>query len=78
MILNYDPHNSLAYTYWTAFSNTEDKPENYTKITYTLTQVDDRTILSFTQTNFKSLEWYNGLKIGWDVVLRKIKELAEE
>ena len=78
VILNYDPHNFLAYTYWTAFSNTEDKPENYTKITYTLTPVDNRTILSFTQTNFKNLEWYNGLKIGWDVVLRKIKELAEE
>ena len=66
----------LRYTYWTAFSNTEDKPENYTTITYTLTEINGKTKLGLTQTNFKDIAWYKGLEVGWNVVLEKIKELA--
>jgi len=76
VILNFDPNHLLRYTYWTVFSNTEDKPENYTTITYTLTEINDKTKLGLTQTNFKNIDWYKGLEIGWDVVLEKIKELA--
>lgn len=77
VILNFEPNRVLRYTYWTAFSNTEDKPENYTTITYNLTEIDDKTILSLTQTNFKNAEWHKALEIGWDQVLEKMKELAE-
>ena len=77
VILKFDPNHLLSYTYWTIFSNTEDKPENYTTITYTLAEIDDRTKLTLTQTNFKSIEWYQGLEIGWNTVLAKIKEIAE-
>src|SRR3954465_15863344 len=37
VIRDFNPGHLLSYTYWTAFSNTEDKPENYTSIVYTLT-----------------------------------------
>jgi hypothetical protein len=77
VILNFDPNKLLRYTYWTAFSNTEDKPENYTTITYDLTEMSDKTQLRLTQTNFKSAEWYKALEIGWNQVLEKMKELAE-
>jgi len=77
VILNFEPNKLLRYTYWTAFSNTEDKPENYTTITYDLTETNDKTILGLTQTNFKNPEWYKALEIGWDQVLEKMKELAE-
>ena len=78
VILNFDANRLLRYTYWTAFSNSEDKPENYTTITYLLTATNDKTNLMLTQTNFKSEEWYRNLETGWDVVLAKIKEIAEE
>ena len=77
VILNFEPNKLLRYTYWTFFSNTEDKPENYTTITYDLTGVSDKTQLRLTQTNFKNAEWYEALEIGWDQVLEKMKQLAE-
>ncbi len=77
-ILNFDSNHLLRYTYWTAFSNTEDEPENYTTITYAISEINNKTKLTLTQTNFKSLEWYTGLERGWNIVLAKIKELAEK
>jgi uncharacterized protein YndB with AHSA1/START domain len=77
-ILQFLPNKVLSYTYWTAFSNTEDKPENYTTITYTLEEMNGKTKLSLAQTNFKNAAWYEGLQAGWDIVLIKIKEMAEQ
>ena len=76
VILNFDPNHLLRYTYWTAFSNTEDKPENYTTITYTLTEINGKTKLGLTQTNFKDIDWYKGLEVGWNAVLEKINGLV--
>ena len=77
IIVDFDPGHLLSYTYWTAFSNTEDKPENYTTILYTLTEISNQTRLTLKQTNFKNAEWFHGLETGWDTVLAKIKEIAE-
>jgi len=77
VILNFEPNKLLRYTYWTGFSNTEDRAENYTTITYDLAEKSDKTQLHLTQTNFKNAEWYKALEIGWDQVLEKMKELAE-
>ncbi len=77
VILNSEPNKLLRYTYWTGFSNTEDKPENYTTITFDLTEISHKMNLRLTQTNFKNVEWYKALQIGWDQVLEKMKELAE-
>jgi uncharacterized protein YndB with AHSA1/START domain len=78
VILNFDPNHLLSYTYWTAFSNTEDKPENYTTITFSLSAINDTTTLTLTQTNFKNEEWYRSLETGWDFVLGRIKEITEK
>jgi uncharacterized protein YndB with AHSA1/START domain len=78
VILQFLPNQVLGYTYWTAFSNTEDKPENYTTITYTLEEANGKTKLSLLQTNFKNNAWYEGLQTGWDMVLDKIKDIAEQ
>jgi uncharacterized protein YndB with AHSA1/START domain len=77
-ILHFEPNHLLSYTYWTVFSNTEDKPENYTIITYELIEINNKTKLCLTQINFKDLAWFQALEFGWDVVLAKMKELAEE
>ena len=77
VILDFDSNRLLRYTYWTPFSNTEDKPENYTIITYLLTDRNDSTNLMLTQTNLKNEEWYLNLEIGWNTVLSKIKDLVE-
>src|SRR6478609_348558 len=58
VILDFIPNHLLRYTYWTIFSETEDKPENYTTITYSLSQSNGITTLTLTQTNFKNEKWY--------------------
>ncbi len=78
VILQFLPNQVLSYTYWTAFSGTADKPENYTTITYTLEEGNGKTTLSLLQTNFKNGPWYEGLQTGWDMVVNKIKAIAEE
>ncbi len=32
----------LSYSYWSGFSGLEDKPENYSLVTYTLESSDDK------------------------------------
>ena len=78
VILQFLPNQVLSYTYWTAFSNTDDKPENYTTITYTLEEANGKTKLSLLQANFKNRTWYEGLQTGWDMVLDKIRAIAEK
>jgi uncharacterized protein YndB with AHSA1/START domain len=78
IILRFVPNQVLSYTYWTAFSDSEDKPENYTTISYTLQEMNGKTSLSLLQTNFRNSAWYEALKTGWDTVLLKIKDIAEQ
>jgi uncharacterized protein YndB with AHSA1/START domain len=78
IVLDFNPNHLLSYTYWTTFSNTEDKPENYTVITFRLAAINDITRLTLSQTNFKDEAWYKGLETGWDMILKKIKEIAEK
>ena len=36
-------HEVLSYSYWSGFTGLEDKPENYSNITYTLNVIDANT-----------------------------------
>lgn len=70
------PH-LLRHTYWTFYSGLDDKPENYTTVTYSLTEVNNKTILTVEQTNFNSDEWWRNAQLGWDQVLATIKQIVE-
>ena len=35
-LLHFEPNQKLSYNYWSVFSATEDVPENYSDITFTL------------------------------------------
>jgi uncharacterized protein YndB with AHSA1/START domain len=62
----------------------EDKPENYTTVTYDLSESDGKTILKVTQGDFakvdegekRYLEVFNNGE-GWNPTLVEIKKLAE-
>lgn len=77
IILDFVPTHLLRHTYWTPFSGLEDKPENYTTIAYSLSEVDNKTILTVNQTNFNSEEWWKNSQAGWDYVLTTIKQIVE-
>lgn len=77
LILDFVPPHLLRHTYWTPFSGLEDKPENYTTVSYSLAEVDNKTVLTVTQTNFQSDEWLRNSLAGWDNVLATIKQIVE-
>ncbi len=75
VIIDFVPTHLLRHTYWTPFSGLDDRPEHYTTVSYNLTETDNRTILTVTQTNFNSEEWWRNAMLGWDDVLTTIKKL---
>ena len=58
-------------------SGTEDKPENYADISYTLSENNGKTVLTITQGNIKSEESKNHSEQNWQSVFGKMKEMVE-
>jgi len=77
-ILDIDPGRYVRYNYWSTMSGTEDIPENYADITYTLTEKDGVTKLDITQGNIKSEESKNHSEQNWQSVFGKMKEMVEK
>lgn len=76
-ILEAIPGEVLQYDYWSGFSGLEDKPENYSRVTYTLEQTVDGTILNLKQKGFAGDEALAHAEGGWTMVLQNLKELLE-
>jgi uncharacterized protein YndB with AHSA1/START domain len=76
-ILEAIPGEMLKYDYWSGFSGLEDKPENYSVVTYTLEQAVDGTILYLKQKGFAGEEAKAHSEQGWTMVLKNLKELLE-
>jgi uncharacterized protein YndB with AHSA1/START domain len=76
-ILDIDPGKYVKYNYWSTMSGTEDIPENYADITYTLTENDGVTSLVITQGNIKSEESKSHSEQNWQYVFGKMKEMVE-
>jgi uncharacterized protein YndB with AHSA1/START domain len=69
----------LKYDYWSGFSGLEDKPENYSLVTYKIENLDDNTVnFTWLQQGFSSEEGKCHTEKGLQSMLVKIKELAEK
>ena len=77
-ILEAIPGEMLKYDYWSGFSGLEDKPENYSLVTYTLEQMVDGTILNLKQKGFAGEEALAHAEGGWTMVLENLKKLLED
>ena len=77
-ILDIDPGRYIKYNYWSSMSGTENKPENYANITYTLDEKDGKTELKLTQDNIKNKESLEHSEQNWMMVFGKMKEMVEE
>ena len=72
------PNELFSYTYWSGFSGLEDKPENYSLVTYRLKQVDNnQTRFTWEQKGFANEEGYKHSVNGMPEFLQKIKEIVE-
>ncbi|MFC0186646.1 SRPBCC domain-containing protein [Fictibacillus aquaticus] len=68
----------IRYTYWSSFSGVEDKPDNYSVVTYELSELNrNLTKLTWTQKGYASEEGYNHSNNVIDSLLFKIKKIAE-
>ena len=76
-ILEAIPGEMLKYDYWSGLSGLEDRPENYSVVTYTLEQTVDGTILELRQKGFADEEALAHAEGGWTMVLDNLKNLLE-
>lgn len=77
-LLHLEPEKKLSYSYWSIFSATEDSPENYSEITFTIAPNEKGILLQVTQSNFSSQTVFAYADKNWEETLDTIKELAEE
>ncbi len=72
------PFKVLTYTYWSGFTGLEDKPENYSLITYNLEEIGNKTTkFTWTQKGFADESGYRHSKNGTKLILEKIKNIIE-
>jgi len=67
----------LQYTYWSGFTGLEDKPENYSLVTYKLVSVSGKTVLTLTQAGFSNEQAQQHSQTSWANVLQQIKQMTE-
>ncbi len=71
-------HELLSYSYWSGFSGLEDKPENYSLVTYGLLKKSNTvTTFTWTQKGFASEDGHKHSESGMEAFLNQIKEIAE-
>lgn len=71
------PLELISYSYWSGFSGLEDKPENYSLITYTVEKNENSTKFTWTQKGFASEEGHQHSKSGMEAFLQQIKGIIE-
>ncbi|WP_295719493.1 SRPBCC family protein [Mucilaginibacter sp.] len=76
-ILDIDPGKFVKYSYWSSMGGTEDKPENYANITYSLAENDGETKLTITQDNVKNQEAKEHSEQNWKGVFEELRKLIE-
>jgi uncharacterized protein YndB with AHSA1/START domain len=78
IILVNDPKTKLSYSYWSAFTGLEEKPKNYSNVTYLLKVINDnQTELSWIQKGFASEDAQKHSVTGMDAFLASIKAIIE-
>jgi uncharacterized protein YndB with AHSA1/START domain len=77
-ILQIEKEKLLKYNYWSSFSGTEDKPENYAVIIYSLEEKAEQTTLFISQDRIKTKEALDHSEQNWQMIMRSLKVLLEK
>jgi uncharacterized protein YndB with AHSA1/START domain len=80
-IIAIEPGKRLSYTIIDPDAGYPDIPENYTKVTYELTEDHGETIVSVSDGDFATVadgeKRYQRTISGWDLALKNLKEVVE-
>lgn len=79
MVTQVEKHKLLSYSYWSGFSGLEDKPENYSQVTYRIETLPNK-LVKFTwhQQGFSSEEGKCHTENGLKSMLAQIKKVVED
>lgn len=77
IIKKIEPQKVLQSTYWSSMSGKEDKPENYNLVTYTITEIKGKTVITLSQDNNATEKEQAHSTKNWKLVLKKLKEVLE-
>lgn len=78
-ILVVEPSKTLQFSFFSASSGLEDRPENYSLITYEIKLKDDSsTTLLVTQDNNPTQEAADLAAASWEMTLKQIKGILEQ
>ena len=77
VIIKWQPYQLFQYTYLAQFSGLDDQPENYHLISYSLTEINNGTVLNLKQENIHNEIAQEHSNSSWDKALAQIKALAE-
>ena len=71
-------HKLISWTYWTGFSGLEDKPDNYSLVSWRLNPKGNNLVtLTWTQKGFASEEGQKHSQSGMKAFLEQVKDIAE-
>ncbi|WP_254560312.1 SRPBCC family protein [Dyadobacter diqingensis] len=76
-IVNIIPERVLSYSYWSSLSGTDDFEDNYSIITYHVSEYDDETTLTVTQDNIEDEDKVIKSEENWMSTLKKVKKILE-
>jgi len=77
VILENVPLKKISYSYWSSFTGLEDKPENYSTVTYKMDKKGDFTTLTWIQQGFAMEEGQQHAQSGMEAFMAQIKGIAE-
>jgi len=76
-ILEIIPERVLSYSFWSPLSGTEDFEDNYTHVTFHLSDYHENTTLVLTQDNLEDDEAVVKAEENWMTVLQNLKKVVE-
>lgn len=76
-ILDVTPGKYVKYSYWSSMGGTEDKPENYQNVSYSLSENDGITTFELGQDNIKDEAAKEHSEQNWQSIFGKMKEMVE-
>ncbi|PSL24201.1 SRPBCC domain-containing protein [Dyadobacter jiangsuensis] len=77
-ILRITPERELSYSFWSPLSGTEDFEDNYTHVTFHLSDYHENTTLVVTQDNLEDDDAVVKAEGNWLHVLHELKKVVEE
>lgn len=76
-ILKLEKEKLLESTFFSSMSGVEDKEENYAIVTYSLKDLDGRTLVTVTQDNNDDEAGREHSEKNWEMVLNQMKKVLE-